>query len=441
MNSAEEPDRNDSSGELGQPGPAKPTRFGETEPSPVGPEPAVGESPASSGGDETAGGGSAEPQVRSDSVWLAEPAAATGSSVGSAPGTAGGESSLTGERAARPGPGPTEAVLWTFAVVAVHVLAAGLAAAVVFAGRGPLRVEPGGSAGPAPSLTPGVVLIAAEMSAFVAFAFVAAVLRYGPQVWRLLPLAPLTGRQFLTLVGLAVPLSFACGRLHYWMTVGWDKLVEHWPWASELSRAGGTEALVAFAKDSPLTLLLVLLAAAPAVGEELMFRGLIGTGLVARKGLVGGVLLTSLLFAGVHMHPAQAVAILPLAVVLHLVYLATRTLWGPILLHFCNNAIAVAMMKTAEVGPHGELTAQADGPALLTVLAVVSSVAFACYVWQTRVCFRLPDGRTWSPGYATAARPPHQLQAVAAQPDAGQGTLAVALVSLAAFVALLAWWA
>ncbi|NOX53204.1 MAG: CPBP family intramembrane metalloprotease, partial [Planctomycetes bacterium] len=275
-----------------------------------------------------------------------------------------------------------------------------------------------------------------EMFVFVLFAMVVAASRYGRRAWRLLGLAPLSVRQAALIAVLSLPLSFACGRLHHWCLAAWKALGQHVPILWQLEQFETMDAIRSFSETTPWPALLLLLAAAPAFGEELMFRGVIGTGLVARRGIVGGILLTSLLFAGVHMHPAHAVALIPLAVFLHLVYLATHSLWAPIWLHFLNNAIAVSVLKTSEVGAGGELTADMDWPLAVTVLAIVSSLALGRWIWQTRIQFVLPDGTLWNPGYVSAERPPRDLQTVVQPGRPAMSTALVAVVTVAAFLVL-----
>jgi membrane protease YdiL (CAAX protease family) len=78
-----------------------------------------------------------------------------------------------------------------------------------------------------------------------------------------------------------------------------------------------------------------------AVSEELFCRGFLGRGLVGRYGVFMGVLLTSLFFGGLHLNIAQGIFAVLLGCYVHLAYLATRSLWVPILLHFLNNARAI----------------------------------------------------------------------------------------------------
>ena len=339
-----------------------------------------------------------------------------------------------------PGPGLAEAVFWTFAVVFVHVFGSAVAATIIVIG------ELGGSGASTPDGwlqrlgTPdaATLLIAGEMLVFVLFAIAAAITRYGRQTGRVLGWAPLSVRQALLIAALSLPLSFACGRFHHWCLAAWKALGRHVPLLWQLEQFETMDAIRQFSETTPWPALLLLLAAAPALGEELMFRGVIGTGLVARRGIVGGVLLTSLLFAGVHMHPAHAVALIPLAVFLHLVYLATHSLWAPIWLHFLNNAIAVSVLKTSEVGLGGDSTAGADWPLAVTGLAVLSSLALGRLIWQTRVRFFLPDGTVWSSGYVSAERPPRRLQATVQPGRPEPKTATVALLTLTAFLVLAA---
>jgi len=90
--------------------------------------------------------------------------------------------------------------------------------------------------------------------------------------------------------------------------------------------------------------LIVALALAPAVLEELVFRGMLGRRLVGRFGTFWGVLMASSLFAAVHGAPAHAIATLPIGILLHVLYLQTGTIWIPVMVHFGNNLLALSMV-------------------------------------------------------------------------------------------------
>lgn len=91
-----------------------------------------------------------------------------------------------------------------------------------------------------------------------------------------------------------------------------------------------------------LKLLFILLAviAAPLV-EELIFRGLLFPYLVKRTGLAGGIVLTSALFALIHMHLPALAPLFLLSVMLCLAYWRTGSLWVSIGIHALFNAVSI----------------------------------------------------------------------------------------------------
>jgi membrane protease YdiL (CAAX protease family) len=152
-------------------------------------------------------------------------------------------------------------------------------------------------------------------------------------------------RSLILAAGALIPLAVVSSALYGALLDEWTALAAQNPLLAQLSQANTLDMLSRQANTETFGILLVALALAPALGEEIVFRGLIGNGLVRRWGTIAGVLLTSVLFAGVHGFPPHALATLPLALFLHFAYLQTRSLWVPIILHACNNALSVAMLK------------------------------------------------------------------------------------------------
>lgn len=96
-------------------------------------------------------------------------------------------------------------------------------------------------------------------------------------------------------------------------------------------------------KHYPMWFCILVIAVGASVNEELFCRGFLGRGLVGRYGILIGMLLTSVIFGAIHLNLPQSVWACILGFFLHLTYLATRSLWVPLLLHFLNNAIAVLL--------------------------------------------------------------------------------------------------
>ncbi|MFO0964288.1 MAG: CPBP family intramembrane glutamic endopeptidase [Gemmataceae bacterium] len=111
--------------------------------------------------------------------------------------------------------------------------------------------------------------------------------------------------------------------------------------------AGPSE--VATLAGSALWFGLLVHAVGPAVNEEVFFRGFLGRGLIGRYGVIPGVLLTSVLFGVFHANVPQAILGLVIGAFMHLAYLATRSLWVPMLLHFLTNALVHLMTRFASV--------------------------------------------------------------------------------------------
>lgn len=170
-------------------------------------------------------------------------------------------------------------------------------------------------------------------------------------------------------------------------------------WAAELVPSIVVGQYEAFALQ-PWPLVLFAGCVLPALGEEIFFRGFLGRGLLARLGVRWGILWTSVLFALIHMDPPQVIGIVFVGLALHLVFLATRSLWMPILLHFCNNALSFALERGGVYSLDDHL------PPLVVVCGAAALVPLAVLFWRSHTKWILPDGECWTPGYATTEIPP-----------------------------------
>jgi uncharacterized protein len=205
-----------------------------------------------------------------------------------------------------------------------------------------------------------------------------------------------------------------CGGLHELTVAGWDQWFAHLPGMGFFDHLNVNESIKPLGESAPLGLLILAIAVVPSIGEEVIFRGIIGRGLIARHGIVAGVIMTSFLFAAVHIHPAHVVALLPLAFFIHLAYLTTKSFLAPILLHFLNNALAVVLLKASATTEGLENAGEAGLP-LYLVLAAAGAVGLVGWVlWQSRVEYRLADGSKWNPGYPTVEIPPESVGATVA---------------------------
>ncbi|MBQ7798583.1 MAG: CPBP family intramembrane metalloprotease [Clostridia bacterium] len=149
------------------------------------------------------------------------------------------------------------------------------------------------------------------------------------------PILQRPNQSTLKYVGVCVAIGIATlfllsGLLNYWQLL--------------IDKLGFTSSSLSYELDSVKNYLisLVSLALIPAVCEELIFRGIITTAL-KEKGQVFAVVLSSIMFSIFHFSPSQLLYPICFGLILGIVYLKTRNILFPILLHFINNALSLSI--------------------------------------------------------------------------------------------------
>jgi membrane protease YdiL (CAAX protease family) len=186
----------------------------------------------------------------------------------------------------------------------------------------------------------------------------------------------------------------------------------------------------------------LIIGVGPGIGEELWCRGFLGRGLVGRHGVIGGVLLTSFLFGLIHLEPRQLIYAGFMGILLHLSYLATRSLLVPIILHTCNNSLSVV---AAQFTPKEALDTPADQlpwHIFAAAALLVTAVGWSLFRSRARLV-DLPseDPFRWRPTYPGAAYPPSGSTTIVVRPrpDAASWimvSLAVLLFIASAYLAI-----
>jgi len=335
----------------------------------------------------------------------------------------------------RPGPGLPAAVIWTLSVFVFHLAGIVISSVVLFLVNSDILRELVANPGRAEKiLNPflegrAIFLLGGEMLFFVLSAMLATRWQHGAQTARILGLRGIPFSSLVLIVLSVVPLSVLCSGLHEKALPLWERVADRFPALDVFSGMNVNQQLGPLSESVPAWALLLVIAVAPAIGEELIFRGIIGHGLVARYGIWIGVLLTSVFFAVVHLHPAHVLTLLPLAVFLHLSWLATRSFYAPVLIHFLNNALAVFVLKNAsELKEAARINeaGEAGWPGILLSAFVLIPAVIS--LWKNRVEYRLPDHSCWTPGYETAALPPDETRAAAVTGIRHRGMYTVGVV-------------
>ena len=104
------------------------------------------------------------------------------------------------------------------------------------------------------------------------------------------------------------------------------------------SDASGLEALIADLQSYGLVVVLLCLAVVPGICEELLCRGTLLKGFSRGTGVTGGVLLSSFLFACLHLSPYRFLPQMALGIVLALLALRYRSVIPCMVLHTGHNA-------------------------------------------------------------------------------------------------------
>ena len=241
-----------------------------------------------------------------------------------------------------------------------------------------------------------VIVTCSEMLFFVLASMLAISLRYWGRTFNELNLSCPDPRHVAIVVAATLPLSFCVSALSIPAQLGWRYISQQNPWLEIFDNMNVMEMVKEMARSMSLPFMILIVAVLPAIGEELVFRGAIGRVLIAHLGIWGGVLLTSFLFGCVHIHPVHALAVMPLGLAMHLIYLWTRSFWMPMLLHFLNNSWATLTAHLESGDAHHDLVQPSFLECVEMVTAVFAVVFLAVALWQSRIRYFEANGSEWS---------------------------------------------
>lgn len=121
--------------------------------------------------------------------------------------------------------------------------------------------------------------------------------------------------------------------------------VEEWMFRKEQELAAMTRFLTDFSTGVELVVALIVMAVIPAVGEEVLFRGIIQRKIFHKIGdMHASIWATAALFSATHLQFYGFVPRMLLGAMMGYMYAWTRNLWTPIFAHFVNNAAIVVIV-------------------------------------------------------------------------------------------------
>jgi membrane protease YdiL (CAAX protease family) len=182
----------------------------------------------------------------------------------------------------------------------------------------------------------------------------------------------------------------------------------------------------------PLWLGVLIVGVGPGLSEELWCRAFLGRGLAGRNGVVARLLVSSFFFGLIHVDPRQGSMAAVMGLVLYFVYLTTRSLWMPMLIHFLNNSTSV-VASHFENNPIDQ--APEEIPLAIFATGAFLLVAILIALFQTRARLVREDGSasTWEPICVGIELPPPGSGVKVVQPLPWAGTVVLVATGVLAF--------
>lgn len=149
-------------------------------------------------------------------------------------------------------------------------------------------------------------------------------------------------------------------------------------------------------RDASAVFNLVMVALTPAICEELLFRGYVQRQAERGLGVVGGIVLTGVLFGLFHLRLTQVVPLAVLGCYLAWLTWRTRSLWPAVAVHLLNNGAAVLVAAYLSERPGSELD-ELETMSVPWYLVVAGGITFVFVVSALRRRARSLDPSTPTP--------------------------------------------
>lgn len=343
-----------------------------------------------------------------------------------------------GDQPGRPHPGFFWAIIWCVFFILVTQIPGGLVGAflviiLMMGNPGQMaNIDPRNTAEllntPAGSIGMGAGVLVAQILG-IAFSWLVIRLVVGRDWPRQLALRlPSIGHLFLVLAAFPAMVLFA--------NLYTELVKDYLPSMKDLGLPGIGE-MVGMFKSWPIAFAVLVIGLGPGIGEELWCRGFLGRGLVGRYGVWLGVLLTSFFFGAIHVDPTQGSMALLMGLWLHFIYLMTRSLYVPILVHFLNNSLAMVELHVPALAsldaPPGGWPREVVLPLVGTTLLLLGVVAWALHRSRARLVGVEGGSTVWQPMCRPVETPPEGSGVRVMTPTPSLVSVVLVLAALAAF--------
>ena len=151
--------------------------------------------------------------------------------------------------------------------------------------------------------------------------------------------------------------------------------------AKEEQAAVMTKAITTFHSFKELMIGIIVIAGVAAVGEELVFRGILQNLLwKGTNNIHLSIWITGFIFSAIHLQFYGLIPRMMLGVLFGYYYYWSRNIWIPILAHFFNNALTIILFHLHNIGViQTDIEKQEQMPLQLIILSIVLSVIILYY--------------------------------------------------------------
>lgn len=159
---------------------------------------------------------------------------------------------------------------------------------------------------------------------------------------------------------------------------------ESWAREREDTAAELTEFLTEFGSPAELLFAIVIIAVLPAIGEEIVFRGLIQNELYrGTRNIHVAIWVAAIMFSAIHFQFFGFVPRLLLGALFGYLYYWSGNLWLAILAHFVNNGVSVVALYLYQQGKFTfDVESQESAPANVVILSSVLTAGLLYYFYK-----------------------------------------------------------
>ena len=144
----------------------------------------------------------------------------------------------------------------------------------------------------------------------------------------------------------------------------------------QLHLHGEPENLQRIVAVSPLPSTMIVIALLPAIGEELVFRGVLVRALAVRSAILA-IVVSAVVFSAYHLDPPQMAGTFPLGLALGVLAVRSHSIVPGMVTHFLNNAVVLVLSRVEVPGVTTLLTRHADGALVGAGALMVGGVLLA----------------------------------------------------------------